>query len=93
MSNIKLNIFKKLNHETNDSSISLIEDLKSNDNLKKIRWTTKTLESKDNNKPYLSYQKDNNEKKIYDFKEINQFLNKMIFHEENSTLVYDYMME
>ena len=93
MSNIKLNIFKKLNHETNDSSISLIEDLKSNDNLKKIRWTTKTLESKDNNKPYLSYQDTNNEKKIYDFQKINQFLDKIVFQEDNSTLVYDYMME
>ena len=94
MSNIKLNLIKTITHQHNKYSKLLVENLQKNNNLLKINWTTKKMESFVDEKPYLSYLDINgNEKKIYNFNSINEFLNKISIPLPSTTLVYDTMME
>ncbi len=94
MSNIKLNLIKTITHQHNKYSILLVENLQKHNNLQKINWTTKKMESFENEKPYLSYLDNNgNEKKIYNYNSINEFLNKIATPLPSTTLVYDTMME
>ena len=94
MSNIKLNLIKTITHEHNKYSKLLVENLKKNNNLLKINWTTKKMESFVDEKPYLSYLDQNGyEKKIYNYNSINEFLNKIVTSLPSTTIVFDTMME
>ena len=55
MSYIKLNLIKTITHQHNEFSKLLIKSLQKHNNLEKIKWTTKKMESFENEKPYVSY--------------------------------------
>ena len=93
ISNIKLNLFKDYNHDNTTLSKLLVSNLISTDNLKKIRCTSKKLVNNSSNIPYLSYIINNIEYKLSNIIEINKFLDNIHFDNNNSTIIYNHMME
>lgn len=75
---IKLSNSKKFNRESND----LLKNLLKDNNLKKIKSIKKTIEKKNNQVPYITYNTFDTEYKIYNINDINNFLNQFIEEEQ-----------
>lgn len=89
---VKLHIIKKKDNSHNDYSKIFMNNIKS-DNLKKIRYTTKLLETEENYRPYISYEKEKIEYKLYDYDEVDKFLDKLEDLDIKTNIVYNEMME
>ena len=90
--NVKLVIIKKKDHSHNDYSRIFVDNIK-NDNLKKIRYTSKVLETEEEYRPYISYIKDEVKYKLYDYNEVDKFLDDLDDIDSKTNLVYNEMME
>ena len=92
---LKLNLIKKSYNSNINNELSnlLVKSLVKNDNLKKITWTSKTIENENNIKPYLSYTTNDTEYKIYDDKSINKFLDQFNYDNTLTSIIYNEMME
>ena len=89
---VKLVLIKKENNNHNDYSRIFVDNIK-NDNLKKIRSTTKVLETEQNYKPYISYIQNDVEYKLYDYNEVDKFLDNLNDLNNKTSLVFNHMME
>ena len=89
---VKLVLIKKENNNHNDYSRIFVDNIK-NENLKKIRSTTKVLETEQNYKPYISYTQDDVEYKLYDYNEVDKFLDNLNDLNIKTSLVFNHMME
>tara|TARA_Y100001978_G_scaffold166483_1_gene154268 strand:+ start:231 stop:521 length:291 start_codon:yes stop_codon:yes gene_type:complete len=89
---VKLVLIKKENNNHNDYSRIFVDNIK-NENLKKIRSTTKVLETEQNYKPYISYTQDDVEYKLYDYNEVDKFLDNLSDLDSKTSFIFNYMME
>lgn len=89
---VKLVIIKKKSNRHNDYSRIFVDNIKK-DNLKKIRSSSKVLETEQNYKPYISYIQNDIEYKLYDYNEVDKFLDNLNDLDNKTSLVFDEMME
>ena len=90
--NVKLVIIKKKDNNHNDYSRIFVDNIKKH-NLKKIRSTSKVLETEQNYKPYISYTQDDVEYKLYDYKKVDKFLDNLSDLDSKTSFIFNYMME
>jgi hypothetical protein len=89
---IKLHIIKKNDNSHNYYSKIFMNNIK-NDNLKKIRTTTKLLETEEKYLPYISYEKNKIVYKLYDYYEVDKILDNVDDLYSKTNIVYNEMME